>query len=116
MLSILIIAQIVLAFIIVIIILLQKGKGAEMGVSFGAGASDTLFGSSGPMPFMAKVTWVLAFLFMLNSAGISYMVYHANTASIIQNTPAASKQHENIHIKIPIKQKAKNTQGAPITK
>ncbi len=116
MLTILIIAQIVLAFILVTIILLQKGKGAEMGVSFGAGASDTLFGSSGPMSFMAKLTWGLSFLFMLNSAGISYMIYNSNTASMIKNTPTATKQQSAVEVKIPTKAKPKNTNGAPITK
>ncbi len=113
MLSILIILQVVLAFVIVFIILLQKGKGAEMGVSFGAGASDTLFGSSGPMPFLVKVTWVLAFLFMLNSGGISYIVYNSNTASIVKNSSTTNQQ---IHIKIPAKSKKEETKGAPITK
>ncbi len=117
MLTILIVAQIILAVILVTIILLQKGKGAEMGVSFGAGASDTLFGSSGPMSFMAKLTWGLAFLFMLNSAGISYMIYNSNTASIIKNVPANAVQNKkNVEVKIPTKAKPKNTNGAPITK
>ncbi len=115
MLTILIIVQVILAFILVAIILMQKGKGAEMGVSFGAGASDTLFGSSGPMSFMAKLTWGLSFLFMLNSAGISYMVYNSNTASLIKNTTTTTQQHA-VEVKIPTKAKSKNSNGAPITK
>ena len=115
MLHILIILQVVLAFVLIFIILLQKGKGAEMGVSFGAGASDTLFGSSGPMPFLAKVTWGLAFLFMLNSGGISYIVYNSNTASIVKSGSTATQQ-KSVHIKIPAKSEKEKTKGAPITK
>ncbi len=116
MLTLLIVVQIILAFVLVTIILMQKGKGAEMGVSFGAGAADTLFGSSGPMPFLAKVTWALAFLFMLNSVGITYMVYHANTASIVQSTQVPAQQG-NVKVKIPLgKKKPEGSKGAPITK
>jgi preprotein translocase subunit SecG len=118
MLSLLIILQVVLGVVLVGIILLQKGKGAEMGVSFGAGASDTLFGSSGPMSVMAKFTWGLAFLFMLNSIGISYIIYKSSTASMIKASHAPAQeqaQKSHVKIKIPAKQKDEKS-GAPITK
>ncbi len=116
MLTVLIVVQIILAFVLVSIILMQKGKGAEMGVSFGAGAADTLFGSTGPMPFLAKVTWALAFLFMLNSVGITYMVYHANTRSLVQNATIPSGNRA-VPVKIPVgKKQPKGSKGAPITK
>ncbi len=117
MLTLLIVIQVILAIILITIILMQKGKGAEMGVSFGAGAADTLFGSTGPMPFLAKVTWALAFLFMVNSIGITYIVYHANTSSIIKNVPAntgVSKTQKSI--KINVNKKTEKPKGAPITK
>ncbi|WP_022671017.1 preprotein translocase subunit SecG [Hippea alviniae] len=92
MLSLLVVVQVILGFILVGLILIQKGKGAEMGVSFGAGAADTLFGPTGAMSLLAKITWVLAFLFMLNSIGISYMVYKSNTSSMVPSTPATQTQ------------------------
>ncbi|MDF7679237.1 preprotein translocase subunit SecG [Enterobacteriaceae bacterium ESL0689] len=49
------------------LILLQQGKGADMGASFGAGASGTLFGSSGSGNFMTRMTAVLAALFFIIS-------------------------------------------------
>ena len=108
MLNILIIIQVVLSVVIIVMILMQKGKGADMGVSFGAGASDTLFGSSGAMPFFAKLTWFLAFLFMLNSMSISYVIYKSRNASIV---PANTTQ--TAPAKQPIKVPNKN---APIKK
>ncbi len=48
-------------------ILLQQGKGAEMGASFGAGASQTVFGSAGSAGFLTKATAVLALLFFVTS-------------------------------------------------
>ncbi len=103
MLTLLIIVQIILGFIIISLILLQKGKGAEMGVSFGAGAADTLFGPTGTMSLLAKVTWVLAFIFMLNSISISYIVYKAGTKSLVQNAPASSTPAKPAkQLKIPV--------------
>ncbi len=95
MLTILIFTQIVFGIVLIGIILVQKGKGADMGVSFGAGASETLFGASGSVSFLAKVTWGLAFLFMLNSLSISYIIYHSKDASLIKAQP------QKTHIQIP---------------
>ncbi len=116
MLSLLIILQIILGVVVIGIILLQKGKGAEMGVSFGAGASDTLFGSTGPMSLLAKTTWVLAFLFMLNSVGISYIIYKSSTASMIKTSSTATAKKSNVKVTIPINQPMKKKKSAPITK
>ncbi len=53
------------------LILLQQGKGAEMGASFGAGASQTVFGAAGSAGFLTKVTAVLAALFFATSLGLA---------------------------------------------
>ncbi|WP_025270660.1 preprotein translocase subunit SecG [Hippea sp. KM1] len=87
MLTLMVILQIILGVLLVGLILLQKGKGAEMGVAFGTGAADTLFGPTGAMSLLAKITWGLAFVFMLNSIGISYIIYKSNTSSITSNMP-----------------------------
>jgi preprotein translocase subunit SecG len=65
-------AQILVAVILVLVILLQQGKGSDMGAAFG-GASSTVFGgASGRQSFLVKVTIVLASLFMLGSLGLSW--------------------------------------------
>ena len=72
MTAILYIAQIVVAVILILVILLQQGKGSDMGAAFG-GASSTVFGgASGRQSFLVKVTIVLASLFMLGSLGLSW--------------------------------------------
>lgn len=58
--TIVLIAHVLLAAGIIGFVLLQQGKGAEAGASFGGGASQTVFGSSGSTSFLAKVTAVLA--------------------------------------------------------
>lgn len=63
MYEILIVVYLVVAIALVGLILIQQGKGADMGASFGAGASATLFGSSGSGNFLTKTTTILATLF-----------------------------------------------------
>ncbi len=64
--------HIVVSVIMVLFILLQTGKGADIGAVFGGGGSHTLFGSSGAATFLSKVTIVAAVTFMLTSITLSY--------------------------------------------
>lgn len=62
----------IVAIALVALIMLQQGKGADMGASFGAGASGTLFGSSGSSNFMTRTTAILATLFFIISLALAY--------------------------------------------
>lgn len=66
------ILHIVVAIFLILVVLLQTGKGAEMGAAFG-GASQTVFGSGGPAGFMAKLTTAAAVVFMLTSLSLAYL-------------------------------------------
>lgn len=55
------------------LVLIQHGKGADMGAAFGGGASGSLFGASGSANFMSRTTGVLAALFFLTSLSLSYL-------------------------------------------
>ena len=66
------ILHIAVAVFLILVVLLQTGKGAEMGAAFG-GSSQTLFGSGGPAGFMAKLTTAAAVGFMLTSLGLAYI-------------------------------------------
>jgi preprotein translocase subunit SecG len=61
-----------LCFAIVGLVLLQRGKGADAGAGFGAGASGTVFGARGSATFFSKVTAVLATLFFLTSMSLAW--------------------------------------------
>lgn len=61
-----------LCFAIVALVLLQRGKGADAGAGFGAGASGTVFGARGSATFFSKVTAVLATLFFLTSMSLAW--------------------------------------------
>jgi preprotein translocase subunit SecG len=65
--GILIVVHVLVSVLMIMIILLQTGKGAEIGAAFGGGYSQTLFGSSGPVGFLNKLTTVVAVVFMLTS-------------------------------------------------
>ncbi|MDK1289329.1 preprotein translocase subunit SecG [Pseudoalteromonas umbrosa] len=70
MYEILLVVYLVVALALVGMILIQQGKGADMGSSFGAGASATVFGSSGAGNFMTKTTTVLATVFFVLSIAL----------------------------------------------
>jgi preprotein translocase subunit SecG len=63
---------------LIALVMLQQGKGADMGASFGAGASGTLFGSSGSGNFMTRMTAVLATLFFVISLILGNLSTHKN--------------------------------------
>ncbi|MFT6732047.1 MAG: preprotein translocase subunit SecG [Polaribacter sp.] len=67
------IVYLVVAIALVGIILLQKGKGAEMGASFGAGGANTVFGAAGSGNALTKTTTVLAIIFFATALSISYL-------------------------------------------
>ena len=64
--------QVVLALTIIVLVLLQQGRGADAGASFGGGSSGSLFGSRGPASFLARATGLLAAVFFANSIGLAY--------------------------------------------
>jgi preprotein translocase subunit SecG len=69
----LIVIHVVVCIALIMIVLLQTGKGADMGAAFGGGSSQTLFGSTGASTFLSKATTVAAIVFMLTSLTLAYM-------------------------------------------
>jgi preprotein translocase subunit SecG len=74
---------------LILVVLLQAGKGASMGAAFG-GASQTVFGSSGATTFLAKMTTVVAVLFMITSLTLAYLSASNGPSSVMEQPPAAS--------------------------
>ncbi len=71
--AIILMIHVALAIALVALVLLQQGKGAEAGASFGGGASQTVFGSRGSSSFLATLTGVLAAAFFVTSLGLAYL-------------------------------------------
>ena len=74
---------------IVALILLQQGKGADAGASFGGGASNTVFGSLGAAPFLTKLTAILAVVFFMTSLGLAVLANNAAKKTFVIDVPAA---------------------------
>ena len=74
--------QVVSAFAIVGLVLLQRGKGAEAGAGFGAGASGTVFGARGATTALSRATAVFAAVFMINSLALAYMGTRSTEAAV----------------------------------
>jgi len=78
--------HVLLAFAIIGIVLLQRGKGADAGAGFGAGASGTVFGARGSANFLSRTTAVLATLFFLTSLGLTYLFSQQKEATSVVDT------------------------------
>jgi preprotein translocase subunit SecG len=70
---------------LIMIVLLQTGKGADMGAAFGGGSSQTLFGSTGASTFLSKATTGAAVVFMLTSLTLAYISSHRTSDSIMSD-------------------------------
>ena len=65
--------HIILAVILVVLVLVQQGKGAAAGAAFGSGASSTVFGSRGNATFLNKLTTMVALIFFVTSLSLAYI-------------------------------------------
>ena len=82
MLILITIVHVIACFILVLVVLLQAGKGADMGAVFG-GASSTIFGSSGAGNFLTRLTTGAAIVFMTTSLTLTYIGSHGGHATIM---------------------------------
>jgi preprotein translocase subunit SecG len=79
--NLIIVVQVLAALAIIGLVLMQHGKGADMGAAFGSGASGSLFGASGSSNFLSKSTAVAAAIFFACTVGLSYMSTNRPAAS-----------------------------------
>src|SRR4029079_13812142 len=97
----------VLAALCVIgLVLLQHGKGADMGAAFGSGSAGSLFGSSGSANFLSRTTGILAAVFFLTSLGLTYVSSHKGRPEGVMST------HQELPVE-PAKSIPAPVQGAP---
>lgn len=85
-----IIIHIVVCIALIMIVLLQTGKGADMGAAFGGGASQTLFGATGASTFLSKATTAAAIIFMLTSLILAYMASNRPSGSLMPDEPSST--------------------------
>jgi len=89
--TVVLIVHVVVAIGIIGLVLLQHGKGADVGAAFGSGSSGSLFGSTGSANFLSRVTSALAVIFFLTSLGLTYLATNVpRTETGVMDAPAAS--------------------------
>ena len=91
------IAHTVIALLIIALVLLQRGKGADAGAGFGAGASGTVFGARGSSSFFSRATGVLATAFFISSLTLAYLSSQRTTGpeSLLDGAPAVQVAPES---------------------
>ncbi|MDQ6996915.1 MAG: preprotein translocase subunit SecG [Mariprofundus sp.] len=87
MTTILIIVHVLVALMLIVVVLIQRGQGSDMGVSFGGGGAQTLFGSRGSGSFLGKLTGGLAATFMMTSLTLAFFSQQ-HTGSVVERSVA----------------------------
>jgi preprotein translocase subunit SecG len=83
--SFLLVVHLIVAAVVCGLVLLQHGKGADMGAAFGSGSSGSLFGAAGSANFLSRTTAVLAAVFFLSSLGLTYLgTMHTPAKDVMQ--------------------------------
>jgi preprotein translocase subunit SecG len=86
--NIVLVVHILVAGMIIGLVLLQRGKGAEAGTGFGAGASGTVFGARGSANFLSRATGVLATVFFITSLALAYLSTQRTAPKSLLDVPA----------------------------
>jgi preprotein translocase subunit SecG len=84
--------HVIVSIALILIILLQTGKGADIGAVFGGGSSNTLFGSSGPTSFLSKLTAGAAIVFMFTSLFLAYFAGNRPSTSLMKGVAPIRQQ------------------------
>ncbi|MDC2971864.1 preprotein translocase subunit SecG [Gammaproteobacteria bacterium] len=96
LITILTIINVTLAIILVILVILQQGKGSDLGSAFGGGSSNSIFGAVGPSNFLGKITSIVAAIFLISCLAQAYFLKQNNTQEIfdIEDSVATDIEQE----------------------
>ncbi|WP_345248524.1 preprotein translocase subunit SecG [Pigmentiphaga soli] len=90
--TVLLIVQVIAALTIIVLVLLQQGKGADMGSAFGSGSAGSLFGATGAANFLSRTTKWAAVVFFVATAALAYMgrpvASNPGTGGVMENVPS----------------------------
>lgn len=109
--------HVVVALVIIGLVLLQHGKGADMGSGFGGGSSGSLFGATGSANFLSRATAVLATLFFLTSLALAYLATNkprtgGGVLDAVKTQPAIEKAAEKSPAEKPAAEAPKTPEGS----
>ena len=93
---------IILAIVIVVLVLLQQGKGSDLGSAFGGGSSNSMFGALGPSNFLGKLTYMIVAIWLVLSLLLAYLYKSENTEVIFETPLIEEAIEEGLSEEIPI--------------
>ncbi len=106
------VVHIVASIGLILVVLLQQGKGAEMGAVFG-GSSSTIFGSSGAGNFLTRLTTGMAIVFMITSLTLGYFAGRRPSATIFDSRTPSAAPRTSPQPSVPVNPQTGQTSGAP---
>ena len=77
---------IILAIVIISMVLLQQGKGSDLGSAFGGCSSNSMFGALGPSGFLGKLTYIFVAIWLILSMALAYLLKYENTEPVIEES------------------------------
>lgn len=89
--TLLLVFHIILCIVMIVVVLLHRGKGAELGAAFGGGSSQTLFGPRGAATFLNRAATIVAVLFMLSSFFLTYITTRSKSVVSDINVPVQTQ-------------------------
>ena len=114
MLTLLTIVHFVVSIFLIVIVLLQHGKGADMGATFG-GSGKTVFGTEGPLPLLNKITTASAIIFMLTSVSLAYHSANVSKSSVMKSLKTAAPMEKMVEVApTPVEVPMTDTKPTPV--
>jgi len=86
--------HIIVSIILILAVLLQPGKSGDLGSMFGGGSSESVFGSAGAVPFLAKLTRILGIVFFVTSLSLGYFEIRGGSSSVLKGENAPTAEFE----------------------
>ena len=94
--------NVILAIVIITMVLLQQGKGSDLGSAFGGGSSNSMFGALGPSGFLGRLTYILVALWLILSLLLAYLLKNENSEIIFETPLIEEAIEESLSDEIPI--------------
>ena len=94
--------NVILTVVIIVMVLLQQGKGSDLGSAFGGGSSNSMFGALGPSDFLGKLTYAVVAIWLILSLLLAYLLKTENTEVIFDTPLIEEVKEEDLSDEIPL--------------
>ena len=94
--------NVILTVVIIVMVLLQQGKGSDLGSAFGGGSSNSMFGALGPSDFLGKLTYVVVAIWLILSLVLAYLLKTENSEVIFETPLIEEVKEEELSDEIPL--------------